>query len=191
MKTAILISAGLAALLSGCRQGAETKAPTSEEIQAVSEAGKKAAESLMTSLGGQLKAALETGGPVNAMRVCQQVAGPLTEAADKNFEEGSIRRTSLKVRNPKNAPDEMDRQVLENLASAEELPASHVEWSPGAARFYKPLVMQEICLKCHGDPATYPAELTTALAELYPSDQASGYRLGDLRGVIRVDIPRQ
>ena len=186
-----MIGAGLAIAMTACQKREEITPPSAGEIQAVTETGKKAAESLMTSLGGQLKAALEDGGPVNALQVCQQVAVPMTEAADQGFEEGVIRRTALRVRNPSNAPDELDRKVLGILGSAGELPAAHVEWTPDTARFYKPLVIQEVCLKCHGDPKSFPEELTNTLAELYPEDQAAGYQLGDLRGVIRVDIPRK
>lgn len=192
MKLSIPIAAGLlAVVLSSCRESPEIPPPSNEEIRSVTELGERAAESLMTSLGGQLKAALEAGGPVDAMRICREAAGPLTSAADASFQEGSVRRTALRVRNPGNAPDELDRKILVKLAAADDPPPAQIEWTLEIARFYKPLVTQEICLNCHGDPETFSPELGGALADLYPDDRATGYRTGDLRGVIRVDIPRQ
>jgi hypothetical protein len=76
------------------------------------------------------------------------------------------------------------RAILPNLAvataeerldaSVEHEAQSHTVWTPEAGRYYKPLVIQEVCLKCHGDPAAFSPELTTALRELYPTDQATG-----------------
>lgn len=167
-----------------------TSLPTEAEQRRVSERGEAASEALMKSLGGQLKAALQSGGPVQAIIVCQQAALPLTTAAGEPFDGVTVRRTTLKPRNPANAPDDTDRRVLEAMARAEGAPEPVIEWENDAARFYRPLMMQEVCLNCHGDPASFSPELTQALAERYPNDLATGYALGDFRGVIRVDVER-
>lgn len=183
--------------LVGCGERASedpAAAPTAAEWNQVQETGLAASDALMKSLGGQLKAALESGGPVQAITVCQQAALPLTAAAGQSFEGVSIRRTTLKPRNPANAPDERDREILEAMAFAAQdaggPPDPVVEWSDDVAHFYRPLMIQEVCLKCHGDPDTFSPELTQALAERYPNDQGTGYGLGDFRGVVRVDIDR-
>ncbi len=172
----------------------EAAAPTEAERQRVTETGQAASDALMKSLGGQLKGALQSGGPVQAITVCQQAALPLTAAAGESFEGVSIRRTTLKPRNPANAPDDLDTRVLETMAAAAKQskgpPEPVVEWGEDVARFYRPLMIQEVCLNCHGDPASFSPELTQALAERYPDDQGTGYALGDFRGVIRVDIAR-
>lgn len=141
----------------------------------------------MESLGSQLKGALESGGPTGALAVCQQVALPLTAAAGESLDGVTIRRTSLRPRNPANAPDPVDREVLEAMAS-QSPPQVELRREGAVTRYYQPLVVQELCLTCHGDPATFPAELTSALASLYPGDTATGYAVGDLRGVVRVDV---
>ena len=44
-----------------------------------------------------------------------------------------------------------------------------------------------MCLACHGE---HPAEaVRERLAALYPEDNASGYREGDLRGVFWAEFP--
>lgn len=104
-----------------------------------------------------------------------------------------VRRTALKVRNPVNAPDAHDRNALHEFAALppDQRPSEIVQWTRDSARFYKPLVMQELCTQCHGDPGTFSPALRQLLAESYPDDQATGYTTGQLRGVIRVEIPRE
>jgi len=175
-------------------EGVSTSKPTEAERRQVAETGRAASDALMKSLGGQLKAALQSGGPVQAIAVCQQVALSMTASASEPFEGVSMRRTTLKPRNPANAPDPLDREVLEEMAEAagqvEGAPEPVIEWREDVARFYRPLMVQEVCLKCHGDPENFSPELARALAERYPEDRATGYALGDFRGVIRVDVER-
>ena len=180
----------LGGFTTACQKGADSPDPGPEEISRVTESGRAAADALMKSLGGQLKGALESGGPVSALQVCQKAAGPMTAAAGKSFAGVTIRRTTLKPRNPANAPDDLDRKVLALLAEADEMPAEHIEWTGDTGRYYKPLMIQEVCLKCHGDPAGFSPELADMLMSLYPEDRATGYALGEFRGVIRVDIER-
>lgn len=168
--------------------------PTAAERERVAETGAAASDALMKSLGAQLKGALRSGGPVEAIAICQQVAMPLTASAGDSFDGVSIRRTTLQPRNPANAPDELDRAVLEAMAATararEGAPEPVIEWRADRARYYRPLLIQEVCLRCHGDPAEFPPALVQALEERYPDDRATGYALGDFRGVIRVDVER-
>ena len=49
---------------------------------------------------------------------------------------------------------------------------------------------QPLCLKCHGQPEREIAPSTMeVLRRLYPEDRATGFRLGELRGMWRVDLP--
>lgn len=149
--------------------------------------GAAAAKALMESLGGQLKSAMESGGPVAAIKMCRQVALPLTSATGESFDGVTIRRITLKPRNPLNSPDPIDQRVLQLMAT--QSPPKVVIHREGAViRYYQPLPVQEICLKCHGDVATFSKELVDVLAANYPGDRATGYAPGDLRGAIRVDV---
>ena len=174
--------------LIGCDSGSSS-GPSADETKNVTETGQAAAKALMESLSGQLKGALQSGGPVQALRICQQAALPITASAGEKFEGVTIHRTTLKPRNPANAPDEVDRAVLEKMAEASP-PQPTIEWQDGAARYYHPLIIQEVCLNCHGDPKSFSGEMVEVLAAAYPEDQATGYTLGDFRGLIRVDIER-
>jgi hypothetical protein len=190
----------LAALLLGtglvisCKQNAPAPPPPSEAEQTeVRQAGHAVADKLVQTLGGQLKAALESGGPVAAVTVCQSAAQPLTSSVTAGTPGTTVRRTALKVRNPANAADATDLEVLMEFAKLppDQGPAEIIRWTENTARFYKPLVTQEVCTKCHGDPAGFSPELRQLLDTAYPDDQATGYQVGDLRGVIRVDVQRR
>jgi len=187
MKVFVLFNlAALTWFVVGCQKAS----PTSDEKDRVLKVGQAASEALLQNLGGQLKAALQAGGPVAAMQACQQVAPLSTGAIGQNFEGVTLRRTTLKPRNPGNAPDEIDEKVLKMLAASSNRPAEHIEWTETTARYYKPMVIQEICLKCHGNSADFSPELRDKITALYPNDQATGYGLGELRGAIRVDVKR-
>lgn len=167
-------------------------APAPEEVARVVKEGEAVAGALMKTLGAQLKAALEQGGPVAAIEVCQQVAMPLTDSAAGGRTDVAIGRITDRPRNPKNAASVSDRAVLAELKSAlsEGSTEPVIRWESERASYYKPLVIQEVCLNCHGDPETFPPPLVKALATHYPDDAATGYELGELRGAIRVDIDR-
>jgi hypothetical protein len=50
--------------------------------------------------------------------------------------------------------------------------------------FFKPILLQPLCLNCHGTPGKQIQNSTLAKIQLlYPGDQAFDYREGDLRGV--------
>ncbi len=148
------------------------------------------------NLKGQLQAALKAGGPVEAIRVCNQVAPQL--AAEMSERKGwSIGRTSLKERNAANAPDAWERAVLEKFeerkAAGEDVQAiayaEVVEGENGAKeyRFMKAIPTGEVCLKCHG--AELDPQVTATLDALYPNDQARGFHLGDIRGAFTIRQP--
>lgn len=185
-----------------CRQRAEPKiepslieppALTAEETNAASEIGTEASLALMKSLGGQLKAALQSGGPENALHVCQQVAQPLTASTSQDLPAATVTRTALMVRNSANAPSTDDHEVLSRwqtlLAEGQSLPENEIiRQSDNQTLFYKPILTEAICLKCHGDPSTFSPALTAKISEGYPDDQAIGFKEGDLRGAFRVEV---
>ncbi len=108
-----------------------------------------------------------------------------------------LRRTSLHVRNPANAPDAADRAALdlikEQLDQGEPVakllvqkvtrPGQPAEW-----RVYRPLVAMKQCLVCHGRAATLAPGVQDALKVFYPHDTAVDYEEGDWRGLMRVAI---
>lgn len=142
----------------------------------------QALTALQRSLGTRLQAALAGGGPVAALAVCHTEAPSLALAAQ--LPGISIGRTSHRLRNPRNAPpgwaaDAVARGASLPLGSAT---AQTFSLPGGKAGLLRPIPTAPVCLACHGDAATLPAELRAALAERYPADQATGFAAGSLRG---------
>jgi hypothetical protein len=146
---------------------------------------------LQKRLGSQLKAAMTSGGPIAGIQVCQQVGQSLTNSTNEELDGVKVTRTSLKVRNPKNAPTLGDRQVMENwlkqVADGGEFPKNEiVHRDDGSVIVYQPIITQQLCMKCHGDPSAFAPELISLIEKHYPDDQATGYTEGGLRGVFKV-----
>ncbi len=111
-----------------------------------------------------------------------------------------LQRTSLRVRNPANAPDAADRAALDLIKDQLEqgdpvarvlvqrvtTPGQPPEW-----RVYRPLSAMKECLDCHGAPAALAPGVAARLQELYPEDKAVNYRASDWRGLLRVSITDQ
>lgn len=106
-----------------------------------------------------------------------------------------IRRTSLRIRNPRNTPDDADRAALEairsDLANGTQPPKlllQKVE-RPGAPveyRVYRPISVAPNCLLCHGPTDSLQPGVRNALERYYPEDKAADYGAWDWRGVIRL-----
>ena len=109
----------------------------------------------------------------------------------------AIRRTSLRLRNPVNAPDPADVAALEyikhELNEGNNLPASlmqriEVAGRPVEYRVYKPIAVMPDCLLCHGAKDAQLPGVRNSLERQFPEDKAVDYSAYDWRGVIRVTV---
>jgi hypothetical protein len=154
---------------------------------------------LAMQLGGQLKSeltkAIAEGGPIAAINVCYlrapEIAAQLSQASGAR-----VGRTALRVRNPSNAPDELERSVLEQFATdlgsgPVDRPLEAIfEIRRGDAverRYMRAIPTDALCLTCHGK--TIAPDLAAAIARDYPKDQATGFEQGQLRGAFSVVWP--
>lgn len=153
-----------------------------------------AAGALGQELMPKLFAALDSGGPTSAVAYCADSAQAWTarHAAEGVY----LRRVSLRVRNPANRPDSLEERLLRHLDSLHRsgaLPPEVVRSTrgPGGERtleYARPILVQERCLACHGDRERLAPGVRAILDARYPSDQATGYSVGDLRGMISVRV---
>ena len=147
-------------------------------------------------LKGELVSAIQAGGPVTAISVCHTAAPSITKdaAAEKGWDVG---RTALKLRNPANAPDPWEHAVLlffqskaqsgAGLAKLEHHEVMTQEDGKRVFRYMKAIPVQEPCLACHG--SIVDVELRNKIQEVYPQDQATGFKLGELRGAFTITQP--
>ncbi len=157
---------------------------------------RQTAKQFMQSLKGELQAAMKAGGPVNALGVCHTKAMVITQQ-HSDAKGWRVARTSLKTRNPANAPDTWERSVLEKFEArkkAGEAPKTiehHEVVEQGGKqvfRWMKAIPTQAVCLNCHGGDSVAPA-VEAKLKQLYPMDQARGYAVGDIRGAFTITQP--
>jgi len=103
-----------------------------------------------------------------------------------------IKQTSLKYRNPLNKPNANEKRILkifEKKHLSEYWEIGKNEKGEEVIRYAKPLFIKKACLKCHGVPyKDVPAKLYKALVKDY-GNKAFNYKLGDLRGMVSVEIP--
>jgi hypothetical protein len=159
------------------------------------DASRTTAKEFMQTLKQELQAGMQDGGPVNAISVCNLSAPAIanTYSVRNGWDVG---RTSLKLRNPANAPDAWERSVLESFEerkAAGENPAKiehyEVVSQDGVRelRYMKAIPTAELCLVCHGENIDTVTQ--ARLDTLYPEDQARGYKAGDIRGAFSISQP--
>lgn len=103
----------------------------------------------------------------------------------------TIKRTSDKLRNPSNSPNEMEQKILSEYMGTKqnklELKPVLEEDVAGNHHYFKPIIMQAMCLNCHGDKASQiKPDTWEAIHKKYPNDSAFDYKEGDLRGIWHV-----
>lgn len=182
--------AGVAAVSLGCT-GAAAMTDEDRALQI----GRSAAYEMSETVRGKLVDSMKSSGPEGAMKVCAYQARALADEVSVRLGV-KVRRTTLRLRNPMNAPDAYERALLERLQEQSrtgKMPEGLFEPSEidgkKVYRYAKPLTVGPACIACHGSPAEISDEVREVLKERYPEDQATGYSLGDLRGIVSVVIP--
>lgn len=156
------------------------------------EEGRAVAAEFSAQLRTALQAAMAEGGPLAAISICNEDA-PRFAAAAAERSGAVVGRTSLKVRNSTNRPDEHERAVLTAFAAGlepgtEGPPPERIDTlEDGRVRYMSAIFIQPPCLACHGESLAPP--VAEAIDTLYPEDEARGYQLGELRGAFTITWP--
>jgi Protein of unknown function (DUF3365) len=154
------------------------------------------ADQLLSELKAELGQAMQQGGPIAAVAVCKarapQIAARLSASSGAD-----VSRTAIRLRNPANAPDDLERAVMQAFEAelsgavpAAAPPEAMFEFRSARGterRYLRAIVMQPVCLACHG--ATLTPDLATVIAREYPQDAATGFETGQLRGAVIVRWP--
>jgi hypothetical protein len=170
----------------------------SPEVSEIRAHGDRAITRVGYSLVTEVTSAVAKDGPEAAVEVCHLKALPLTGEIIAGMPRiFAVKRTSLKLRNPANAPDPAEVLALEvyrkkiaadldppkMLLQRLDQPGEKPEW-----RLYRPVVVMQQCLACHGPAENQSPALRETLRKRYPTDDANGYRAGEWRGLIRVSV---
>ena len=166
----------------------------SENVEMQLDASRSATQQLGGQLKNKLKTSLKSNGPVESITVCNIEAEKIALNVSKanNLKVG---RTSLKARNPSNIPDTWEQEKLlyleQQMQSGVDIKTLEVyevtkENNEKWLRYMKAIPTSEVCLICHGESVVLP--IKQRLQDLYPNDQATGYKIGDLRGAFTVKV---
>lgn len=158
-------------------------------VAGAQESGTARGAALLAPFKAGLQEALRSGlakGPVEAIGACRVEAPGIAEGLSRD----GIRlgRSSDRLRNPANVAPEWVRPILDAyLGEAEDRAARTVAVSEGRAGYVEPILLQPLCLTCHG--ASLAPDVAARINALYPEDRAVGFEVGDLRGVFWVEYP--
>ncbi len=167
---------------------------SAETDQRVAES-RMAVKSFATQLKSELVGAMKSGGPTKAISVCHMKAPEIAKSVS-HAKGWAIGRTSLKTRNPGNAPDAWEKAVLLKFEQrkAQGEPVKKMEYSAVVDhdgkrefRYMKAIPTGEVCLACHGSHIA--PSVISKLDALYPRDQARGFKKGDIRGAFTIRQP--
>ncbi len=195
MKSALMLTLG-AVLVAGTAQARQEPAVPSPGALPEVKASRAAAQQFGSALKEALQQAMQNGGPVSGIAVCHDKAAQIaTDLSQK--QDLLLGRTSLKIRNPANAPDNWELAVLKQFEArkAQGEAVDKLEFfavidddqGQKTFRYMKAIPTAALCLNCHGE--TLSPEVTVKLKELYPNDQAHGFKEGDLRGAFTIAKP--
>jgi hypothetical protein len=139
----------------------------------------------------ELTSALAAGGPGDAIQVCHLSATTLVQRLGR--EEGiAAGRTSARLRTPSNAPKPWAAPIVKQYADAKAGSVEGFAVDLGTkVGVMRPVAHRAICSPCHGVDDKLNARVREELKDRYPVDRATGFRDGDLRGWIWVEIPKQ
>lgn len=186
----------LSLLLSGCGNNdtdkiTDQKTLTAAERSDYKDKGMQLVSETQKNLGSNLVKAINEGGTIHALEFCNIKAYPLTDSMATALK-AHITRVTDQPRNPDNAATE---RQLTYIRSAKQTLASGNNINPeisvvnGRVTGYYPIITNQMCMQCHGNEKGQIDENTLAkIKELYPNDLATGYEVGDLRGIWVVEM---
>ena len=164
-------------------------AATEQEMIIESQA---AIKDFSSRLKSELQQAMKKEGPVAAIQICNNVAADIGNQVSQQYG-WKIARTSLKARNPNNAPDQWETRLLlsfqDRRLNGED--PKHMKFSQvidingqQTFRYIQAIPTGGVCLACHGEQIS--PEVSLKLQQMYPQDQATGFKIGDIRGAFTI-----
>ncbi len=178
-------------LMFSCKQSTELDDKTRTELI---EKGTRISTKLSGALQQKLSSEIQENGLVEAIKYCTVHALPLTDSLS-NEEHVRISRVSHNNRNPKNTinPDEVElsKKYISQLEQRAPL-APTIVTKDGQHIFYSPIIISmPTCLKCHGKTGSdIDPQVMQVLQEQYPNDKATGFEMGQLRGLFKIEFDK-
>jgi hypothetical protein len=194
MKTSEFVLILSSVLFVSCNPTDDNSRFTGEDAQPYIEQGRAVTGASFQALSSNLKKAMMRGGVEEAASFCNIAAQPITDSLS-TAHGVVIKRTSLKLRNPDNRPDNLEQTVLDMFTKIDGMgkliePKILLD-GEGKVRYFAPIMVKSQCLQCHGVLGeSLPEENYKFIQARYPADQATGYQENDLRGIWSITFAR-
>lgn len=147
------------------------------------ESAKTLSLDLKRNLLEQLSKKISEVGAAESIGFCKTEVGPIVKGiAGERAKKFNFGRTSLKLRNPNNKPQDWMIKYLQEFENKNEDKGVLHTFENGEQAFLGPIYVQAVCLQCHGENLS--SAVKSKLNELYPQDKATGYKLGQFRGFV-------
>lgn len=191
MKRPTSILAGMILVSGSVASTAQDEHSTAQDEHVLRAQAQEAIANTFSTMSGSLMKALSEGGVEKAVPFCHE---NVKQLATKLHEQNGVRvqRVTHKARNPVNQATAEELKLIDSIRAKLDqgkTPDPIMTTNEKGTRvYYAPiLIPAETCLKCHGQPETdiLPADLQL-IRSLYPQDQATGFKLGDLRGLWKI-----
>ena len=184
----IILSFAVLSICFAC--GPQAGSPgSSEDLTAYTTKGKEVASLAQQTFFQEVNDALAEGGTEYALQFMHPIDNPKIDSLDRVYA-CTIGRTSNKIRNVANKPDGPEELALIEAYINGKVQGDTVLVRNDHVIYYQPILLSmPACLQCHGQPGVDITESTlAAIRTLYPDDQATGYKLGDVRGLWKVSF---
>jgi hypothetical protein len=172
------------------------KLSDAEILASALEWGDSISAKAQAELISNLQKAIEENGIPGAVEFCSTEAMIIKEKVGTEYGV-KIKRVSNFYRNPKDKPDEMEGRILETYEYDVEnqiKPTPNIQAIDGGEvlLYSKAIVIPGgLCLNCHGEPnKEINSETLTKIDSIYPGDLARNHKVGDLRGMWAIYIPK-
>lgn len=181
----LIVTAGLAILLSGC--GRSTPSASSTPPDSIQQKVEQSIASL-NEMRESLAATIDT--PAVDKRTFKRVCKPVGMRAQQigTANGWTVQQLAKKYRNPAHKLDPEARRLYNEFASSSELTERWIRTTRNEQegwRYARRITVQSSCLSCHGPKEQRPAFVKNG----YPNDRAYGFETGDLRGLYLVFVP--
>ena len=124
-------------------------------------------------------------GPTAAIDICMLNVDEISQNQAQNVI--AVGRSSHKLRNPNNVAPDWVAPIMESYQHSERplkpqtitLPNNHIG-------YVEPIMLKPLCTTCHGEKIT--SNVLAHIKKRYPEDQATGFKVNDLRGVFWLEF---
>lgn len=160
------------------------------QLQPAIQRGQLVIVAIQDAAATELTKALSAGGPGDAIQVCHMSATTLIQriGRDEGIASG---RTAARLRTPSNAPRPWAAPIVARFANAKASDVGMFAVDLGdRVGIMQPIAHRAVCSPCHGVEEQLDVHVKEELKDRYVVDHATGFKDGDLRGWIWVEVPK-